>query len=70
MARALEVPMYQFFYDGNKEPQVLKLPKEKTLKLSAKDARVLNRLGALLGRMKDRDKTMLLGVARQLVAAR
>jgi transcriptional regulator with XRE-family HTH domain len=70
MARALEIPMYQLFYDGNKEPQALKMPTAKMTKLSGKDARVLSRLGALLGQMKDRDKTLLVGVARKMSAAR
>jgi transcriptional regulator with XRE-family HTH domain len=70
MARALEVPMYQFFYDGDKEPQKLKLPEAKSVKLSGKDARILSRLGALLGGMKDRDKSLLVGVARKMSAAR
>jgi len=29
-ARALEVPMYQLFYDGNKPPELPNLPKRKT----------------------------------------
>jgi transcriptional regulator with XRE-family HTH domain len=70
MARALEVPLYQFFYEGNKEPKALDLPKEKTSKLSSKDARVLSRLSGLLGRMKDRDKSLLVGMAVKLSAAR
>src|SRR5215472_7011568 len=30
MARALEVPMYQVFYDGDKPPELPNLPKRKT----------------------------------------
>jgi hypothetical protein len=56
--------------DGDKEPQAMKLPKEKTSKLSSKDSRVLSRLGALLGKMRNQDKTLLVGVARKMSAAR
>ena len=70
MARALEIPMYQLFYDGNKEPQALKLPEAKTAKLSGKDARVLSRLGAMISGMRNQDKTLLLAVARKMSAAR
>ena len=30
MARALEVPMYQLFYDGKEPPKLLNLPKRKS----------------------------------------
>jgi transcriptional regulator with XRE-family HTH domain len=70
MARAMEVPVYQLFYDGDERPKALKLPEAKATKISPKDARVLSRLGTLLGSMKDRDKTLLVGVARKLSAAR
>jgi hypothetical protein len=62
--------MYRLFYDGDKEPQALKLSMPQTKKLSSKDARVLSRLGTLLGRMKDRDKSLLVGVAAKLAGAR
>ncbi len=70
MARALGIPMYQLFYDGNKEPQVLKLPEAKATKLSGKDTRVLSRLGAMISGMRNRDKILLLAVARKMSAAR
>jgi len=70
MARAMEIPLYQLFYDGNKQPQALKLPEVKAAKLSGKDVRVLHRIGNLLGKMKDRDKNLLVGVAVKLSTAR
>ena len=30
MARALEIPMYQLFYDGDEPPKLANLPKRKT----------------------------------------
>src|ERR1700722_34436 len=70
MARALEIPLYQIFHEGDDEPQVLKVAQTNTAKLSVKDTRVLSRLAVSLRRMKDRDKTILLGVAKKLAAAR
>jgi hypothetical protein len=70
MALALEVPLYQFFYEGNKEPKALDLPKVKTSALSRKDSHLLTRLGGMRGRIKPRDKSLLLGIAAKLTAAR
>src|SRR5271165_1290018 len=46
MARALEVPLYQLFYDGERPPKLLNLPNRKTEAdllwgSSGKDARLL-----------------------------
>jgi transcriptional regulator with XRE-family HTH domain len=54
MARALEVPMYQLFYDGEKPPELPNLPKRKSSDdiawgSAGKDARYLNKLPACLG---------------------
>ena len=54
-ARALEVPIYQLFYDGDKPPELPNLPKRKTADdivwgTSGKDARSLSRLRRHLGR--------------------
>src|SRR6267143_1764550 len=53
MARGLEVPMYQLFYDGEEPPKPPILPKQKTSDgiawgSSGKDARFLNKLRRLL----------------------
>lgn len=70
ITRALEIPLYQLFYDGDEEPRSLKLPKVKIAKLSSTDAKVLTRLRPLLGKIKNRDKRLLLAVARKMSAAR
>ena len=48
LARALEIPMYQLFYDGDEPPKLPNLPKRKTDEdlwgSSGKDARFLNKL--------------------------
>jgi transcriptional regulator with XRE-family HTH domain len=53
-ARALEVPMYQLFYDGEEPPQLPNLPKRKSVEdiawgSTGKDARWLFQFRHLLG---------------------
>src|ERR1700687_6193242 len=55
MARALEVPMYRLFYDGEEPPQLPNLPKRKSSEdiawgSSGKDGRYLGKLRRLLAR--------------------
>ncbi|MGD1211273.1 MAG: helix-turn-helix transcriptional regulator, partial [Candidatus Acidiferrales bacterium] len=61
LARAMEVPMYQLFYDGEEPPKVPNLPKRQTANDIAwgsrgKDARVLGRFRTLLGRIEEPDR--------------
>jgi transcriptional regulator with XRE-family HTH domain len=70
MARGLEVPLYQLFYAGEKAPQTLTLPKTNMTNLSGKDAKVLTQLGALLGKIEQRDKRLLISIARRMSKAR
>jgi transcriptional regulator with XRE-family HTH domain len=67
-ARALEVQMYQFFFDSRHgEPSELNLaPPPRTAKLSRADAAVLARIAALLPQMKDREKKLLATFAEKL----
>ncbi len=55
MARSLEVPLYQLFYDGEEPPKLPNLPKYKSSDenvwgSSGKDARFLSKLRRLLGK--------------------
>jgi transcriptional regulator with XRE-family HTH domain len=69
MARAMEVPLYQIFFDTDGgDPKELALPKSATAKLSRRDASVISRLSKLVGRMDDRNKKLLVGFAQKLVA--
>jgi transcriptional regulator with XRE-family HTH domain len=70
MARAMEIPLYQLFFDGDQKPKALNLPESPAAKLSTKDARFIHRLSQLAARIKDRDKDLLLGMAKKLSAAR
>src|ERR1700674_1989598 len=67
-ARALEVPMYQLFYDGEEPPKLPNLPKRKTAHdilwgNSGKDARMLAQFCRLFGRMREGDLGMMLFMA-------
>jgi transcriptional regulator with XRE-family HTH domain len=72
-ARALEVPMYQLFYDGKKPPELPNLQKGRTAEdiawgNSGKDARFLTRFRRLLGNTTDRDRKLLLSMAQKIAA--
>jgi transcriptional regulator with XRE-family HTH domain len=68
MARALEVPMYALFYDGEKPPAAL--PKLKAAASgwgsSDRDARLLGKFRRLLSRIDKADINVLLFMAQKL----
>lgn len=71
MARALEVPLYQLFYDGEEPPELPNLPKRKSADDIAfgthgKEARFLNKLRRLLGRIEEPDRRLLLYMAQKM----
>ncbi len=68
MARAMEIELYQLFFEtnGGKQPQELALPERPATKLSREDSNVISRLGHLIARMDDRDKKLLVGFAQKL----
>ncbi len=74
MARAMEVPLYQLFYDGEEPPKLAALPRRKGDETawghSGKDARVLNRFRSLLSRMDVQDTKLLLLAAQQMASKR
>src|ERR1700730_5535125 len=70
-ARALEVPMYQLFYDGEEPPNLPNLPKRKSgddivWGNSGKDARMLDMFCRLFGRMKQDDLGLVLYMAQKM----
>ena len=74
IARALEVPLYQLFYDGEELPPP-NLPKRRTSADTAwgssrKDARYLTRLRLLLSGMKEDDRHLLLFLAHKMARTR
>ncbi|HEV2521654.1 MAG TPA: helix-turn-helix transcriptional regulator [Candidatus Acidoferrales bacterium] len=74
-ARALEVPLYQLFYDGDEPPKLPTLPKRKSSGAlvwgdSGKDARTLMKFRQLLGRAKEGDRRLLMFMAKKMVKAK
>jgi transcriptional regulator with XRE-family HTH domain len=63
-AQALEIPMYQLFYDGDKAPQIVKGLEAKKETLSVSDRREVELLGRQFARLKERDK----GLVRLMVS--
>jgi transcriptional regulator with XRE-family HTH domain len=71
MARALEIPMYKLFYDGEKPPKLPNLPKRKTADdivwgCKGKDARLLAQFCRLFSRMEAVDLGLVLFVAQKM----
>ena len=64
-ARALEVPVYQLFYDGEEPPKLPNILKRKSSGEIAwgsegKDAKFLNKLRRLLGKANENDRKLIL----------
>ena len=71
MARALEVPMYQVFYDGDKPPDLPNLPKRKSSDdiawgSAGKDARYLSKLRRLLAKTEEGNRKLILYMAQKM----
>jgi transcriptional regulator with XRE-family HTH domain len=71
LARALEVPLYQLFYDGEEPPQLPNLPKRKSSDDIAwgsvgKEARFLNKLRRLLSKAEEGDRKLILYMAQKM----
>jgi transcriptional regulator with XRE-family HTH domain len=74
-ARALEVPLYQLFYDGDKPPQLPNLLKRKTSDEivwgdSGKDALYLHKLRRCLSKAAEGDRKILLSFAQKMAKGR
>jgi transcriptional regulator with XRE-family HTH domain len=70
-AHALEVPMYQLFYDGEKPPKPLNLPKRKTgadiaWGSKGKDARRLAQFCHLFSHMEKGDFRLVMSMAQKM----
>ncbi len=71
LARALEVPLYQLFYDGEEPPKLSNLFKRKSSDEIAwgsagKEARYLNKLRGLLGKANEGDRKLVLYLAQKM----
>jgi transcriptional regulator with XRE-family HTH domain len=72
LARALELPMYQLFYDGEEPPKLPNLLTRKSSDETAwgssgKDARFLGKLRRLLGKTDEKDRKIILLMAQKMV---
>ena len=71
MARALELPMYQLFYDGEGPPKLPNLSKRKASDVNlwgstGKDARYLNELCRLLGKSDEEHRKLVMFIAHKM----
>ncbi len=71
MARALEVPLYQLFYEGEEPPQLPNLLKRKSTHdiawgSTGKDARFLNKLRSLLAKVNEENRKLVMHMTQKL----
>ena len=70
-ARALEVPMYQLFYDSEEPPQLPNLPVGESSDdamwgSSGKDARILAKFCSLFGRLEEDERGLVFYMAQKM----
>ena len=75
MARALEIPMYQLFYDGEKPAELPNLPKRKSSDdiawgSAGKDARYLSKLRRLLAKTEEGNRKLILYMAQKMAGTK
>jgi transcriptional regulator with XRE-family HTH domain len=73
MARALEIPMYELFYEGEEPPKLPSLPNRKSSDENAwgslgKNARYLSKLRRLLGKSDEQHRKLILLMAQKMAA--
>ena len=71
MARALEVPLYQLFYDGEEPPRLPNLLKGKSSDENAwgssgKDGRYLNKLRRVLSKTDEGNRKLVMRMAQKM----
>ena len=67
-ARALEIPLYRFFYEGEELPKKLRLPVDENVDwgTNGKKSGELRTFAKLLARMSERNRVLLLGMAQRM----
>jgi transcriptional regulator with XRE-family HTH domain len=74
IAAALEVPLYELFYEGEAPPPLPNLTARETTEelaqdqLSEKESRFLEKVKRILNRIDDRDRQLLLYMAQKLAS--
>ena len=71
LSRALEVPLYQLFYDGEEMPMLANLParttaEEITLNETNEETNFIRRMARLVERLNDNDRRLLLHMAQRM----
>jgi transcriptional regulator with XRE-family HTH domain len=71
LARAMEIPMYMLFYDGDQPPKLPNLPTRKTGEdiawgSSGKNGRLLDKFRRVLSRTHEKDLKILLLMAQKM----
>jgi transcriptional regulator with XRE-family HTH domain len=72
ISSALEIPLYQLFYEGDEPPPLPNLSKRKTTEElvldeeSQRELRFFEKVKRLLGRINERDRQLLLYMAQKL----
>ncbi len=75
LARAMEIPLYQLFYDGEEPPEAPILPKGRSATdiewgSTGKDARMLKKLRRMLGVMGEHDRRLVLFMVQKMAGLR
>lgn len=75
LARALEIPLYRVFYDGEEPPKLPNLLKRKTsddivFGKSGKQATYLHKLRNCLSKVAEGDRKLIMGMAQKMVGGR
>jgi transcriptional regulator with XRE-family HTH domain len=75
LARALEIPLYQLFYDGDEPPKLPNLLKRKTTDDIAfgsrgKQANYLQRLRKCLSKAAESDRKLIMAMAQKMATGR
>ncbi|MEJ2009912.1 MAG: helix-turn-helix domain-containing protein [Acidobacteriota bacterium] len=72
MAAAMEIPLYQLFYEGERPPDLPNLTQRKSTEELAmeipadRDTRFFQKVKRLIGNINDRDRRLLLYMAQKL----
>lgn len=75
LARALELPLYQLFYDGDEPPKLPNLLKRKTsddiaFGSGGKQAAYLHKLRKCLGKAAEPDRKLIMAMAQKMASGR